>query len=63
MNNSAIHYTSRLAALHRADVATQIATQRASQRIRNTTEQTATAQTASHRAGWTSWVPAPRPGH
>jgi hypothetical protein len=63
MNHTAIDYTARIAAAHRADVAAGVACARAARRIRDTGEPTVIEAPASRRRAWTRWVPAPRPAH
>lgn len=64
MNNTAIDYTARLAAAHRADVASGIAASRAAHRVRELGElgePTVTEVPSPRRRGWSRWMPAPRP--
>lgn len=61
MNNTAIYATSRLAELHRADVARDVAAHRFARRHRRSGEPTVTDVPSPRRSGWTRWVPAPRP--
>ena len=61
MNNAAVHTTARLASFHQADVARDIAAARLARRTRTTHEPTATEAPSPQRAGWSRWLPAPRP--
>ena len=69
MNNTAIDYTARIAAAHRADVAADIAAARIARRTRSATQPTASepateppaTEAPSRRRGWTRWVAALRP--
>lgn len=63
MNNAAVHATARLAELHRADVARAVAEARTARRVRRPAEPTVTDVPSPRRAGWSRWLPAPRPAH
>lgn len=66
MNNTAIDTTARIAALHRDDVAREVAATRAARRARRTRQPAEAAVTevpSPRRGGWTRWLPAPRPAH
>jgi hypothetical protein len=64
MNNTAVEMTARIAAGHRADIARDIAaarTARTARRTRTTAEPAVTEIPSPRRAGWSRWLPAPRP--
>ncbi len=63
MNNTAIQYTARLAADHRAEVAADIASARSVRRLHITLEPTVTEVLPRHRGGWSRWLPALHPAH
>ena len=66
MNNAAVHATARLAALHREDVARDVAAARlagTARRTRTQPEPTVTEVPTPRRGGWSRWVPVPRPAH
>ena len=61
MNNTAIEMTARIAAGHRADIARDITAARTARRARTTAEPAVTEIPSPRRAGWSRWLPAPRP--
>ncbi|HSF97073.1 MAG TPA: hypothetical protein VLA55_00160 [Ornithinibacter sp.] len=63
MNNAAIDTTARIAALHRVDVAREVAAARAARRTRQTVEPVVTEVPSPRRGGWARWLPAPHPAH
>lgn len=63
MNNTAIEYTARLAAGHRAEVAADIAAARSARRLRNTHEPTVTEILPRRHGAWSRWLPALHPAH
>jgi hypothetical protein len=63
MNHTAIDYTARVAAAHRADVAAGVSAARAGRRTTHAPEPTVTEVPGPRRRGWSRWIPAPRPAH
>lgn len=63
MNNAAIDTTARIATLHRADVAREVADARRARRTRRPAEPVVTEVPSPRRSGWSRWLPAPRPAH
>jgi hypothetical protein len=63
MNHTAIDYTAKIAAGHRADVAAAVSAARTARRVRHPGEANVPVEPLGHRGGWWGWMRSPRTVH
>lgn len=63
MNHTAIDYTARIAAAHRADVAAGVRAAREARRVAASEGPATPEATAPRRHVWGRWIPSARPAH